>query len=220
MEPEPRDGVRQGHIIRYNLIVGSRDRGIYLDNYTSNCHVYGNVIVGAKTAAVFVHAGKNNAIENNVIADCGSTLVAGVWIDRFMPAMAGFLSGNRFTQNIVYRCGKTVEVYDVPAAQALSQADENVYFDSPAAAPLSGRPAEDWLGAPFVVGGSAVHRHGRARLPAVARFARLGVRFRANRRGAGSGRGKRSVITFRQARPATQCANHLSSEVSRAARES
>jgi parallel beta-helix repeat protein len=134
MEPEPRDGLRQGHIIRYNLIVRSGDRAIYLDNYTSNCHVYGNVLVGAKTAAIFVHAGKNNVIENNVFADCGSALLEGVWIDRFMPAMAGFLSGNRFTQNIVYGCRGTVEVFDVPAARAISQADENVFFNTAGAA--------------------------------------------------------------------------------------
>ena len=99
---EPRNGVRQGHIIRYNLIAVATDRGIYLDNYTSNCHVYGNVVIGTKTAAIFVHGGRNNLIENNVLVNCGNPLIEGMWIDRFMPAMAGFLGGHRFAHNIVY----------------------------------------------------------------------------------------------------------------------
>ncbi len=134
MEPEPRDGARQGHVIRYNLIAGSRDRGIYLDNYTSNCHVYGNIVVGTATAAVFLHGGRNNVIENNVAAGCGKALTWGNWIDRYMPSMAGFLSGNRFSHNIVYRCRRGVEMVGVPAAKALSQADENVFFDTTDAA--------------------------------------------------------------------------------------
>ena len=91
MEPEPRHGVRQGHIIRYNLIAGSRERGIYLDNYTSNCHVYGNIVVGAASDGIFIHGGRNNLIENNIIADCRRALMAANYIDRWMPAMAGFL---------------------------------------------------------------------------------------------------------------------------------
>jgi hypothetical protein len=134
MEPEPRNGVRQGHIIRYNLIAGTTDRGIYLDNYTSNCHVYGNVVIGTKTAAIFVHGGRNNVIEGNVLANCGNPLIEGRWIDRYMPAMAGFLSGQRFAHNIVYGCRGTVEVYGVPAGRGLSQADENVYYDTTGAA--------------------------------------------------------------------------------------
>ena len=115
MEPELRNGVRQGHIIRYNLIAGSRDRGIYLDNYTSNCHVYGNIVVGAASDGIYVHGGRNNLIENNIVANCDRALMAANYIDRWMPAMAGFLSGNRFTHNIVYGCRKALGVHGVPA---------------------------------------------------------------------------------------------------------
>ena len=63
---QPRDAARQGHIIRYNRIVNSRGHGIYLDDYTSNCFVYGNVIIRPAEMGVHIHGGKNNVIENNL----------------------------------------------------------------------------------------------------------------------------------------------------------
>ena len=147
MEPEPRHGVRQGHIIRYNLIAGSRERGIYLDNYTSNCHVYGNIVVGAASDGIYIHGGRNNLIENNIIADCHRALMAANYIDRWMPAMAGFLSGNRFAHNIVYGGYEALAVHGVPAARAFSQADENVFYKVLGAEPYLGASGQSaWNG--------------------------------------------------------------------------
>ena len=74
-------------------------------------------------------------IENNIVVDCPRALTAANYIDRYMPAMAGFLSGNRFMHNIVCGCrGAVVAVHHVPAARAFSQADENVYFNTSDAA--------------------------------------------------------------------------------------
>jgi len=69
MEGE-RESERTGHIIRYNFISDNPGgRGIYLDNTSSNCFVYGNVIVGAKEGVL--PKGKNNVIENNIFVGCG-----------------------------------------------------------------------------------------------------------------------------------------------------
>ena len=43
--------------------------GIYLDDYTSGVHVYGNLVVRAFRAGVMVHGGQDNVIENNIIVD-------------------------------------------------------------------------------------------------------------------------------------------------------
>ena len=43
--------------------------GVYLDDYTSGVHVYGNLIVRAQRGGVMVHGGQDNIIENNIIVD-------------------------------------------------------------------------------------------------------------------------------------------------------
>lgn len=76
-----------GHIIRYNFIsdTGNDDKegvgfhatmGIYLDNWSSNCLVEGNIIVNTlpngKGVGILVK-GRNNIIENNVVINPGAT---------------------------------------------------------------------------------------------------------------------------------------------------
>ena len=79
-----RDIHERGSIIRYNYVhdTGGYNMlkpgvweyphycwGVYLDDYTSGVHVYGNLIVRAYRAGVMVHGGQDNVIENNVIVD-------------------------------------------------------------------------------------------------------------------------------------------------------
>jgi parallel beta-helix repeat protein len=84
-QPASQDAERVGHVIRFNYIadvygfqvkdgrVGRGDsellNGIYLDNYTSNCLVYGNVVVRCRNG-IQIHAGRNNVIENNIFVNC------------------------------------------------------------------------------------------------------------------------------------------------------
>jgi len=113
-----KDAERAGHIIRYNFIADTRGCnvdekgniskgtltwGIYLDDFTSNCFVYGNIIVRSDVG-INVHSGKNNIIENNIIVECR----IGVYYQNrafYRPAcwqMKGFNTGNRCCGNIFY----------------------------------------------------------------------------------------------------------------------
>jgi hypothetical protein len=111
---EPHDE-RSGHVIRWNLIVdvpGCRvekgrivedvtTRGIYLDDYTSNCLVYGNLVARAGMGLQF-HSGKHNTVENNVIVDCRIAF----WACDFPPLRSGnahtkgSFRANRFARNV------------------------------------------------------------------------------------------------------------------------
>jgi parallel beta-helix repeat protein len=108
-------GERSGHVIRHNLIVdvpGCRvedgkivedltTRGIYLDDYTSNCLVVGNVVVRAGMGLQY-HSGKHNTVENNLFID---TRIA-FWACDFPPLRAGnahtkgAFRANRHARNI------------------------------------------------------------------------------------------------------------------------
>lgn len=78
-----RDGLSpRGSLIRYNYIhdIGGFGRqgrkwtcpyyswGIYLDDLASGVHVFGNIVVGAVRGGVHIHNGRDNRIENNVLA--------------------------------------------------------------------------------------------------------------------------------------------------------
>ena len=80
-----RDWTNRGHIVRYNYVHDTLgygrhggDRwhspfftfGIYLDDWSSGQHVYGNIVARSFLAGIDVHSGRDNVIENNVIYDC------------------------------------------------------------------------------------------------------------------------------------------------------
>ena len=129
MEHDARNEPRQGHVIRYNLVVDSRERGIYLDNYTSNCFVYGNIVVRAPLYGLIVHGGKNNVIENNIIVGSGQAVAYYDGIDALMPRMANFSSGNRFCRNIVSSAREAVYLAHKRPQRVLAQSDYNLLFD-------------------------------------------------------------------------------------------
>ncbi len=136
---------RSGHVIRCNLIVdvpGCRvengkivedvtTRGIYLDDYTSNCLVYGNVVVRAGMGVQF-HAGKHNTVENNLFVD---TRIA-FWACDFPPLRAGnahtkgAFRANRFARNIFCTSRKDAFLYWMHAWTdvVFERIDENLIF--------------------------------------------------------------------------------------------
>jgi len=141
-----RDAQRSGHVIRYNFIADVEDRvldeqdttvpsfGIYLDNYTSNCFVYGNIIVRSGNVGVYVQGGKNNIIENNIIVGASCATHLGGW---WQPQMEGFMTGNHFCRNIFYRTTSGVSIIHrhiafttEPVSDAIGQSDYNLYFST------------------------------------------------------------------------------------------
>jgi hypothetical protein len=136
---------RSGHVIRYNLIVevpGCRiekgrlvedptTRGVYLDDYTSNCLVYGNTVVRAGMGVQF-HAGKHNVVENNVFVDCRIAF----WACDFPPLRPGnahtrgAFRCNRFARNIFSTSREDAFLYWIHAwtEATFERCDENVIF--------------------------------------------------------------------------------------------
>ncbi|PYV17163.1 MAG: hypothetical protein DMG21_09210 [Acidobacteria bacterium] len=120
-QPARMDAARAGHVIRFNYIADAYGfeatkgtlgkipseftNGIYLDNYTSNCFVYGNIIVRCRNG-IMIHAGRNNVVENNILVNCWANL----WIidavsgaSPYWKNMAGFMRGNYLWRNIFYQ---------------------------------------------------------------------------------------------------------------------
>ena len=147
-----RQAPRAGHVIRYNIIVDletpildqngdlvesdppNDSFGIYLDNYASNCFVYGNTIVRGGTVGIYVQGGQNNMIENNIIVDALCATHFGGW---WQPQMEGFMTGNHFSRNIAYRTSPGPSVihrhigYTTEAiSDAIGQSDHNVLFNA------------------------------------------------------------------------------------------
>ena len=129
MEDASQTSLRQGHLIRYNLIADSSERGLYLDNDTSNCFVYGNVFVRCGQA-ILVHGGKNNVIENNVILRCQVAVWCANWINSFIANMKGFQTGNRFCHNIVCEVSKVLEPGSTLTDRTVAQSDQNLFFNT------------------------------------------------------------------------------------------
>jgi parallel beta-helix repeat protein len=147
-EPPDKNVQRCGHIIRFNFIadtyacavtdgkvlqgVNTFSNGIYLDNYTSNCFVYGNVVVRAASGGIIVHAGKNNFIENNILVDCLYGIRPQDYISSwdFWKPMAGFMTGNHFLHNIVFSRLPGAYILNLYnwTDRTLAQCDENLYF--------------------------------------------------------------------------------------------
>ncbi|MFH0964643.1 MAG: right-handed parallel beta-helix repeat-containing protein [Planctomycetota bacterium] len=181
MERPPKESERCGHVIRYNLIADSYSYetgttppkkywtfGIYLDNYSSNCVVYGNIVIRASSAGILVHGGKNNVIENNILVDCGTNLRLQNGISQWRywkeNGFEYFMTGNHFRRNICFQRdgqAKLISLYRWTEG-ALASCDENVFFragggsyeieDEDAPNGPGAIPWERWRGLGFDVG--------------------------------------------------------------------
>jgi len=139
-----KDAERSGHIIRYNFIADTRGctvpdlapggnaEGIYLDNFTSNCFVYGNIIVrSGGEGGIWLNGGKNNIIENNIVVNSPRPFGTGS-PDFYAPQIAGFLTGNRVCRNIFYRSqsGKPWFALGSWTNRVLGESDYNLFFNA------------------------------------------------------------------------------------------
>ena len=81
------DWTQRGSVVRYNYLHNSggygrrhgtgnwqRDLntfGVYLDDWVSGVQVYGNIICNTVSGGVFIHGGRDNIVENNIIINGG-----------------------------------------------------------------------------------------------------------------------------------------------------
>ncbi|MDP6491247.1 MAG: hypothetical protein QGG69_05725, partial [Kiritimatiellia bacterium] len=146
---------RSGHFIRWNLVAdiggcrvedgrviqdNENSCGIYLDDYTSNCTIWGNVFLRTGMGVVF-HGGKHNVAENNIFVGCRCQLrVSESVSDRSgHEPMIGWNVGNRFCRNICtfddpeavishLSCSRKEKI--VHADAFVGQMDENLYHST------------------------------------------------------------------------------------------
>jgi len=138
-----------GHVIRYNFIsdTGNDDTsnvadiptmGIYLDNWSSNCLVEGNIIVNTlsngRGIGILVK-GRNNIIENNVVINPGATHL------RFCGECCYEEDATVVSRNIFYDTlngtGPFFELYARDhLREILMQCDNNLFFKKGANNPL------------------------------------------------------------------------------------
>lgn len=148
-----------GNIYRHNLVVDAIGLlttqageirtpyytwGIYLDDYSSNAHVYGNICVRNYRAGVVVHGGRNNVIENNILVD--SELQQAEFNN-----IRGSMVENTFRRNIAVRLrpGGNMIRSGGWTDEVLAECDHNLYWHAGAEPPeitFLGRSLDDWRG--------------------------------------------------------------------------
>ena len=167
-----RDIYERGSIVRYNYIhdTGGYNMvkpgvweyphycwGVYLDDYTSGVHVYGNLIVRAQRGGVMVHGGQDNIIENNIIVDSLAQQVEYVYIDDVVlgrspdhPDRSEWLmTGTKCLGNILcYSDPQARFVGGAKWSQIMAESDRNLIWHGgrPVTAGLPNVPeADQWV---------------------------------------------------------------------------
>ena len=143
-----------GHLIRYNFIsdTGNRDSqitmGIYLDNWTSQCLVYGNIVVNTHPEGhgiAILAKGRNNIIENNILVNSGGSYIC-VMAHCCYPEFLTVVARNI----MVDTTGHMTAFFDMADHEhmwkVLAQCDYNLFFQPGSDNPmiLKGVPLSDW----------------------------------------------------------------------------
>jgi hypothetical protein len=115
------DWTKRGNIVRFNYIHHSggygrntagvwtaplHTYGIYLDDWTSGATVYGNIVANTVSGGIFIHSGRDNVIENNIIVEGGNQgqMVYSAWLPdhpvtkRFLPVMFAKIKEMAYTK--------------------------------------------------------------------------------------------------------------------------
>ncbi len=85
-----------------NWLVRYKGFGIYLDDQTNDVTVQGNFLEDTGWAAVFIHGGDRNRVENNiaVLTDGRDKFIRFEWVPK--AGTAGFLHDNAAVRNIIH----------------------------------------------------------------------------------------------------------------------
>lgn len=158
-----------GHVFRYNRVADTLGCGvlngkivtpypwptfgIYLDEGSSHCAVYGNIVLRSGVGAI-INPGEFNTIENNVFA--------GNSVGIYFQAVAPFqerkppMGGNRFLRNVVYLTRREDVGYSLRnwTKRTVQESDFNVFWNAAGAVvletqagadtPLTKRSLADW----------------------------------------------------------------------------
>ncbi|MBA4417640.1 MAG: hypothetical protein C0392_06990 [Syntrophus sp. (in: bacteria)] len=105
------DWTKRGNVIRFNYFHDSggywrnsatsagktphNTFGIYLDDWLSGTKVYGNIVVNTASGGIFIHSGRDNVVENNMIIEGGylGQMLYSAWLpnepisEKMLPAM-------------------------------------------------------------------------------------------------------------------------------------
>ena len=109
--------------------------GIYLDDYTSGVHVYGNICVRTYLGGVMVHGGQDNVIENNIIVDGLRNQLQLSPIDSITSGRTPghpdksmwLMTGTRIVRNIIcYDATTALYINGRKWEQALAECDRNL----------------------------------------------------------------------------------------------
>ena len=139
---------RAGHIIRYNWISDIRGckvsedgklvptedtRGIYLDDGSGNCMVYGNAVVRCQ-CGMLLHCGIHNYVENNLFIDCkiGINIGDGVSSRVGNEANIGYQRGHHFERNAFVTSEEDPMLYTIHkwSPILLHCCDDNLIFST------------------------------------------------------------------------------------------
>ncbi|MDP6491570.1 MAG: right-handed parallel beta-helix repeat-containing protein [Kiritimatiellia bacterium] len=142
-----------GHVIRYNLVTDTGNprshttKGIYLDNWASQCLVQGNIVVntspGGQGFSILVK-GRNNIIENNILVNAGQRHIC----MRVHPRSIGGCSYPEFTTVITRNIlcdlsGRMDAFFEVADSehlwQVVAESDRNLFFKAGADNPVIAR---------------------------------------------------------------------------------
>jgi parallel beta-helix repeat protein len=150
------DWTKRGNVVQFNYIHDSGGYGrttsgiwktpfdtygIYMDDWASGAKVYGNIVTNTASGGIFIHSGRDNIVENNMIIEGGTRqMVYSGWppnhpvAKKFLPVMfakikeMGYtkypllstitdigtgakMSGNKFIRNIIYYADESALLY-------------------------------------------------------------------------------------------------------------
>jgi hypothetical protein len=147
-----RDIYERGSIVRYNYVsdTGGYNMvkpgvweyphycwGIYLDDYTSGVHVYGNLCVRTYRGGVMVHGGQDNIIENNIIVDGTASQLQLAPIDSLTSGRTKghpdtsmwLMTGTVIRHNIFrYDAANAYYILGKKYEQCLAECDRNLFW--------------------------------------------------------------------------------------------
>jgi hypothetical protein len=98
--------------------------GFYLDDYSSNITIYGNIVVGTVLGAICLNGGKNNYVANNIFID-------GLRMQIRLRTQDEFMIDNIFLRNIIVYKQPEAKLWESAVTwrrDVISECDFNLYW--------------------------------------------------------------------------------------------